>query len=211
VMVLVRLPEPPDRPREAAGLRLFGNPEEAFLQSQVKTGFLTPAEVRAMALAQLDVGLASVVWDVGAGSGSVSVEAAQIARNGTVYAIEMDAADHALISQNAERFGVANVVPVLGHAPEAWSDLPNPDCVFVAGAGREVTRIAELAFDHLKEGGRLVTNVGSIDNLSDLHAAMSPRASDVHVWMINLARGTYQLERVRFSALNPTFLLAAVK
>ena len=99
VMILVRRPDVPDRPRDAIGQRLFGNPDEAFLQSKPKHGLLTPAEVRAIALAEMDLGPTSMVWDIGAGSGSVAIEAAQISAGGTVYAIEMDAEDHELISR----------------------------------------------------------------------------------------------------------------
>ena len=136
VMILVHKPHVPDRPSDAIGRRLFGNPDDAFLQSKPKRALLTPSEVRAIALAELDLGPGSVVWDVGAGSGSVSVEAAQIAREGTVYAIEMDVEDHELIVANAGRFKVENLVAVLGRAPEAFAELPDPDCVFVGGSGR---------------------------------------------------------------------------
>jgi precorrin-6Y C5,15-methyltransferase (decarboxylating) len=211
VMILLREPDIPDRPREAAAFRLFGNPEDAFLQSRPKRGLLTPAEVRSMALAEMGLRPSSVVWDVGAGSGSVSIEAAQIASAGTTYAMEMDAEDHQLIQENAARFGVANVVAILGRAPETWADLPDPDCVFIEGSGREISRIVGLAYDRLRHGGRLVANVGSIENLGDVHSTLSTRTATVRVWMVNLARGTYQLERVRFDALNPTFLLSATK
>jgi precorrin-6Y C5,15-methyltransferase (decarboxylating) len=211
VMILVRRPNVPDRPSEAIGRRLFGNPDEAFLQSKPKQGLLTPAEVRSMALAELDLGPTSVVWDIGAGSGSVAVEAAQIASGGTVYAVEMDPQDHELIIANAERFGVANLVPVLGRAPDAWKDLPDADAIFVGGSSREISRVVELAFGRLRPGGRLVANVGSIESLSIVHETLARVAKDVSVWMINVARGTYQLERVRFEALNPTFLLGVVK
>ncbi|MFV2070570.1 MAG: precorrin-6y C5,15-methyltransferase (decarboxylating) subunit CbiE [Pirellulales bacterium] len=211
VMILIREAEVPDRPGEASMLRLFGNPEEAFLQSKPKRGLLTPAEVRAMGLAELSLRPDSIVWDVGAGCGSVSIEAARIASAGTTYAIEKDAEDHQLIRENMERFGVLNVVPVLGRAPEAWADLPDPDAVFVEGSGREVSRIVDLAYDRLRDGGRLVANVGSIENLSDVHRTMSRRSGFVKTWMVNLARGTYQLERLRFDALNPTFLLSMTK
>jgi precorrin-6Y C5,15-methyltransferase (decarboxylating) len=211
VMILVREAGAPDRPREAAGRRLFGNPDEAFLQSQPKYGLLTPAEVRAIALAQLDIASASIVWDVGAGSGSVSVEAAQLASAGTVYAIEMDAEDHGLIAGNCERFRIANVVPILGKAPEAWQSLPDPDAVFIAGSGREVTRIADAAYRRLRFGGRLVVSVTSIDNLAELRQVLGTHTSDVRVWMINVARGTDQLQRLTFDALQPNFLLAVTK
>ena len=120
----------------------------------------------------MDLGPTSIVWDIGAGSGSVAIEAAQIAAGGTVYAIEMDPEDHALITANAERFGVANLVPVLGRAPEAWQALPDPDGIFVGGSGREISRMVELAFERLRPGGRLVANVGSIESLSAVHDAL---------------------------------------
>jgi precorrin-6Y C5,15-methyltransferase (decarboxylating) len=211
VMILVRRPNAPDRPREAIGRRLFGNPDDAFLQSKPKKGLLTPSEVRSLALAEMDLGPTSTVWDIGAGSGSVSIEAAQIASGGTTYSIEMDAEDHALIRTNAERFGVANLVAVLGRAPEAWQALPDPDAVFVGGSGRDVSRLVELAFARLRPGGRLVATVGALESLTEVHTALGRLVPKVNVWMINVARGTDQLERLRFEALNPTFLVGVVK
>ena len=211
VMVLVRKPNVPDRPSEAIGRRLFGNHEEAFLQSKPKHGLLTPAEVRAVALAEMDLGPTSVVWDIGAGSGSVSIEAAQVASGGTTYAIEMDPEDHQLIKANAERFNVRNLVAVLGQAPQAWAGLPDPDAVFVGGSGREVASLVEQSYGRLRPGGRLVASVASVENLSTVHELLQGRCSDVKVWMMNIARGTDQLERLRFEALNPTFLFAVVK
>jgi len=164
-----------------------------------------------MALAELDLGPASVVWDVGAGSGSVSIEAAQIAHQGTVYAIEQDVEDHQLIVKNAERFQVKNLKAIHGRAPEAWADLPDPDAVFVGATGRGAASLAEAAYGRLRPGGRLVVALGGVDNLADTYQALQRLCRDVKVWMVNLARGTYQLERVRFEALNPTFLLAVVK
>jgi precorrin-6Y C5,15-methyltransferase (decarboxylating) len=211
VLILIRDPNAPDRPRDAVGRRLFGNPDEAFLQSKPKQGLLTPAEVRSIALAQMDIAPSSIVWDIGAGSGSVSIEAAQMAPDGAVYAIEMDAEDHGLIRQNSERFGVANVNAVLGRAPEACEELPDPDAVFIAGGGREVTRISEVAYGRLRPGGRLVVNVVSIDHLAELREALGRHSRDIHVWMINLARGTDQLDRLSFDPVKPSFLLAVTK
>ena len=211
VMILVRKANVPDRPREAIGRRLFGNPDEAFLQSKPQRGLLTPAEIRAVALAEMDLGPASIVWDIGAGSGSVAIEAAQIAREGTVYAVEMDVEEHRLILENAQRFGVANLVPVLGHAPEAWRDLPIPDAVFVGGSGRGISRLVEDAYGRLRAGGRLVATMGSINNLAETHQVLQARCPNVKVWMLNLARGNCQMERLRFEALNPVFLLAVLK
>jgi precorrin-6Y C5,15-methyltransferase (decarboxylating) len=211
VMILVRKPNVPDRPTAMVGTRLFGNPDEVFLQSQPKRGLLTPAEVRAIALAEMDLGPMSVVWDVGAGSGSVAIEAARLASGGKVYAIEMDPEDHALILANAERFGVANLVAVLGQAPEAWEKLPAPDAIFVGGSGRHVSGIVERAFAKLKPGGRIVANVGSIENVHLVHNALQQQAGDASVWMVSIARGVQQLERMRLEAMNPTFLIAAIR
>ena len=210
VMILVRKPNVPDRPATMIGRRLFGNPDEAFLQSKPKRGLLTPAEVRAIALAEMDIGPASIVWDVGAGSGSVAIEAAQIASGGTVYAIEMDLEDQQLISANADRFGIANLVPVLGKAPEVWKDLPDPDAVFVGGTGRAVAHIVEDAFERLRSRGRLVATLASIENVANVHAIVS-KSSDANTWMIQIARGNQQFDRLMFESLNPTFLISATK
>jgi len=210
VLILVRKPNVPDRPAAMAGRKLFGNPDESFMQSKPKRGLLTPAEVRAVALSLLDIGPTSTVWDVGAGSGSVAIEAAQIAGGGQVFAIEMDPEDYSLIASNAERFAVRNLTPILGKAPEAWAGLPPPDAVFVGGTGRQVRRIVELAFEQLRPGGRLVANVGSIENLAAVREVLLAQA-DPQVLMINLARGNDQMEWLHFEALHPTFLVSAVK
>lgn len=211
VLILVRKPEVPDRPSEQIGRRLFGNRDEAFMQSRPKKGLITPSEVRSLALAEMDLGPRSIVWDIGAGSGSLAIEAAQIAASGTTYAIEMDVEDVQLIKANAARFQVANLVPVLGRAPEAWAELPDPDAVFLGGTGREVTRLAALAYERLRPGGRMVANTSSLENAAELHAALHQRTGHVSIWMLNFARGTYQLERIRFDPVAPTFLLAIVK
>jgi precorrin-6Y C5,15-methyltransferase (decarboxylating) len=211
VMILTRKPDVPDRPTDMIGKRLFGNPDESFLQTQPKRGLLTAAEIRVMALAEMDLGPTSVVWDVGAGSGSVAIEAAQIASGGFVFAIEIDPEDYQLISENAERFGVSNLTPILGAAPEAWEDLPAPDAIFVGGTGRALKSIAEAAFDKLKPGGRLVATTSSIENVAAVREALHGKTDDANIWMVNIAHGTFQLERVRFESLNPTFLIAAKK
>src|SRR3954453_13701925 len=109
VLILVRKPDRPDRAGRPTRHRLFGNPDDAFAQTLPKRGLITTAEVRAIALAQLDIRPTSVVWDIGAGSGSVAIEAAQLADQGMVYAVEPEPGDRVLIQANAETFGVPNV------------------------------------------------------------------------------------------------------
>ena len=211
VMVLLRKPNVPDRPAEMRGQRFFGNHDEMFLQSKPKRGLLTPMEVRVIALAELDLGPRSVVWDVGAGSGSVAIEAARLAKDGTTYAIEMDGEDHQLIIENSDRFGVSNLVPVLGQAPDAWRDLPDPDSVFVGGSGRAISGIVEQAIKRLRSGGRLVANVSSIDNVSSINGFLRESEGTVETRMINVSHSMDQLDRVRFESLNPTFLITFLK
>src|SRR4029077_5063728 len=123
----------------------FGNPDDVFAQSRPKSGLVTPAEVRAIALAQMAIPPGGVVWDVGAGSGSVAVEAAHLSAPGMVYAIEQDAADYHLILANAETFGVRNLKAVHGTAPAVFAGLPSPNAIFVGGTGHEVARLLQAA------------------------------------------------------------------
>ncbi|MGE3819600.1 MAG: precorrin-6y C5,15-methyltransferase (decarboxylating) subunit CbiE [Isosphaeraceae bacterium] len=211
VLILIRKPNRPDRASTNARYRLFGNADDAFAQTLPKRGLITGAEVRAIALSQLDVRPTSVVWDIGAGSGSVAIEAAQLAHLGTVYAIEPEPADVALIQANAESFGVPNVRTVAGRAPEALADLPEPDAVFIGGTGRQVGPVLSTAYERLASGGRLAVNVATIDGLSVSYETLRKLAGEVRVWNLSVARGIEQFDRVRFEAINPTFLLAVVK
>lgn len=211
VMILVRKPDRPDQVAGVSRHRLFGNPDDAFAQSQPKRGLITQAEVRSIALAQLDIRPTSVVWDIGAGSGSVAIEAAQLAHQGQVFAVEPEAGDLALIEANAESFGVPNVRPISGRAPEVLASLPHPDAVFIGGTGRQVGAVLKAAFERLVPGGRLAVNVVTIDGLAVAHQTLRSLAGDVALWTINISRGIDQMDRVRFQAVNPTFLLAVTK
>lgn len=211
VMILIRLPDVPDRPAEMRGKRLFGNPDECFLQSRPKRGLLTQSEVRVIALAEMDLGPHSIVWDVGAGSGSVAIEAAQLAPSGHVYAIEMDPEDYNLLVENSRTFHVSNLSPILGEAPSAWAEIPDPDAVFVGGTGRAVVELVTSAWQRLKPGGRLVVNINSLDNLTALETKLKSLNCEPRVLMINLSRSQQQLDTLRLAAANPSFLIMANK
>jgi precorrin-6B C5,15-methyltransferase / cobalt-precorrin-6B C5,C15-methyltransferase len=211
VLILIRKPGRPDRAGRGARHRLLGNPDDAFVQSQPKRGLITQAEVRSIALAQLDVRPTSIVWDIGAGSGSVAIEAAQLAHQGLVFAIEPEPNDLALIQTNAESFGVPNVRPVAGRAPEVLDSLPEPDAIFIGGTGRHVGPVLSAAYARLAPGGRLAVNVATIDGLATSHATLKSLAGEVQIWNVSIARGIEQMDRVRFQAVNPTFLLAVLK
>lgn len=211
VVILKRKPGRPDHPATAARFRPFGNPDDVFAQSRPKSGLITQAEVRCIALAEMAIQPASVVWDIGAGSGSVAIEAARLSDPGPVYAIEQDAADYHLILANAEAFGVRNVHAVHGIAPDVFADLPAPDAVFVGGTGHEVARLLEAAWEVMRPAGQMVVNVATLESLSATHAVLKRLAGSVRALLVNIARGNEQLETLRFEAVNPTFLLCAVR
>ncbi|QDV32802.1 precorrin-6y C5,15-methyltransferase (decarboxylating) subunit CbiE [Tautonia plasticadhaerens] len=211
VLILVRDPDLALRADRHGGRLRFGNPDELFSQNQPRRSLVTTAEVRAIALAQLNIRADSVVWDVGAGSGSVAIEAAQLATQGQVFAVEPRADDLALIPANAERFGVEHVRAVAGRAPEALADLPDPDAVFVGGTGRHVGSILRAAHARLRTGGRLVVNVASVEALVEAHRLLKELTRDVQVWDVHVSRGVEQLDRLRFHSSSPSYLLAVGK
>ncbi len=133
---------------------------------------ITQAEVRAIALAQLHIQPAYVIWDIGAGSGAVAIEAAQLAYPGMVYAIEQDVADYHLIVANAQTFGVRNLTAIHGTAPAIFNGLPTPDAIFVGGAGKEVSHLLEVAFHALRAGGNMVVNVATLESLNAAYTTM---------------------------------------
>ena len=212
VLVLLRHNGTPDQQVLTKNRRLFGNPDEFFKQSRPKRGLLTTSEVRSIALSEMNLRPNSIVWDIGAGSGSVAIEAAQIANQGKVYAIELDAEDYGLMLENAKHFGVENLVGVLGQAPKAWEKLPDPHAIFVGGTGRAVTSIVQASWPRLQTGGTLVVNVMSIENVSDLQQYfVHDMGLEPQLWMIQISRGTYQLEKHRFETANPSFLVKVTK
>jgi precorrin-6Y C5,15-methyltransferase (decarboxylating) len=211
VVILKRKSGRPDLPARSGRTRRFGNPDDVFAQSRPKSGLITQSEVRAIALAEMAIDEGAVVWDVGAGSGSVAIEAARLSDPGMVFAIEQDAVDYHLILANAETLGVRNLKAVHGMAPGVFAGLPAPDAVFVGGTGREVGRMMEAIWHSLRPGGRLVVNVATLESLTATHEALKRLAGSVGVMLVSVARGNEQFETLRFEAVNPTFLLSAGK
>jgi precorrin-6Y C5,15-methyltransferase (decarboxylating) len=137
----------------------FGLTEDAIHHSR---GLITKNEVRAATLHQLQLPLSGVLWDVGAGSGSLSIEAARTNPHLTVYAIEHKEEELENIKNNIVKFGCYNIVPIFGRAPEALIGLPAPDRIFIGGSSGSLSEIVALAAGRLHPEGRLVIN-GVID------------------------------------------------
>ncbi len=147
----------PDERHDAPSLS-WGQPEEHFKH---RAGMITKSEVRAVVLAKLDLPRTGVLWDVGAGSGSVGIESATIAPGLRVYAVERSAADAQNIRANAIAAGVnANLDVVVSTAPDALSELPQPNRVFVGGGGLDVV---DACWQYLRPGGVLVATFVLLD------------------------------------------------
>lgn len=112
--------------------------DDAFVRGKVP---MTKEEVRELAICKLRILPASTVWDVGAGTGSVSVEAARAAYAGHVLAVEKNDEALVLLAQNKARFDLSNLTIVAGEAPGALAGLPVPDCVFVGGSSGRLRSI----------------------------------------------------------------------
>jgi precorrin-6Y C5,15-methyltransferase (decarboxylating) len=172
----------------------WGRPETAFAH---RHGMITKAEVRAVALGKLAVAPTGVLWDVGAGSASVAVEAAALAPGVLAYAVERDPDTAALARRNAASHTVALHV-VVGEAPAALEGLPDPDRVFVGGGGMGVV---EAALGRLRPGGRMVATFAAVDR-----AAAAARLLG-NLVQLSVARGSKLPDGgVRLAAEHPVFV-----
>ena len=174
----------------------FGIPEEAFYQRQPLKGLITKTEVRVLSLAKMRLRPGNLVWDIGAGSGSVSIEAALLGTK--VWAVEKNKEDCEIIRRNIEKFDTQQVSVVHGIAPATLADLPDPDAVFIGGSGGEMAELVRLCRERLLPGGRLVINVATLENLGEVPAR--------DVTLVQISRTRPILDLHRFEALNPVFV-----
>jgi len=186
-------------------------PEQEFAKRMPKLGLITKREVRLLSLAALRIRPDSVVWDIGAGSGSVAVEAALLAPRGKVFAVEVDPEGLAICGENVRAHGVDNVRVVAGRAPEALNGLDAPDAVFVGGSKGSMSPIIDAALMALKPGGRVVINAITLENVAESYAALKARGAEPEVTLIQISRGAPLAHYQRYEALNPIHILAADK
>lgn len=218
-------------PRDAAGMRFadlnvvllwrtsaparpvrFGLADSAFIQRQPEKGLITKQEVRAVSLARLQLRADSVVWDIGAGSGSVGLEAARLCPQGHVYAIEKNEADFAIAGRNHAAFGIANYSLVHGKAPDGLDAWPDPDAVFVGGSGGELAALIEGILRRLRPQGTLVMNFVTLENLATATAALQALEAQGVAWdvlQLQAARSKPILHMHRMAAENPVWIVCA--
>lgn len=185
-------------PRRAPGL-----PDEAFERGDVP---MTKQEVRAAVLAKLAVRPEDILWDVGAGTGSVSVELALAAPRGRVYAVECRPEGCALIKANREKFRTRNLVLVEGLAPDALSDLPAPDAVFIGGSKGSLAAIVDAALDKNPDA-RICASAIALETLSAAAAALTAKGRTVQVSQIAVSRAKAVGGLHLMMAQNPIYLI----
>ena len=198
------------RGRGAGVNRPWGLRDEEFEQRRPLRGQITKREVRAVSLYYLGLRPDSVVWDIGAGTGSISVEAAAIAHRGKVFAIERDLESIQLLKSNVARYGGGNVEIVTGAAPQALEGLSDPDAVFVGGSGGNLNEILAVATDRIKAGGCIVANFATLERTNETYRWFQQNGLCAEISMINASRGKAMPdESVRLEALNPVFIVSA--
>ncbi len=185
--------------------------EDEFAKRMPKNGLITKREVRLLSLGALGIRPDSVVWDIGAGSGSVSIEAAMLAPRGRVYAVEVDPEGVSICRDNVRTHGVDNVRVIEGRAPEALAGLEAPDAVFVGGSKGSMDAIVDAALAALRPGGRLVVNAVTLENVAEAYAAFRSRALDPQVTLVQISRGVPLARYQRYEALNPIHVMVVEK
>jgi precorrin-6Y C5,15-methyltransferase (decarboxylating) len=195
-----------DTPIAAAGL---GRADADYLQRAPEKGLITKQEVRLLSLAKLALRADAVLWDIGAGSGALGLEAAELAPLGHVWAIEKNPADAAIARANAARFRVSNYTLVEGRAPADLTDWPDPDAVFIGGSGGELAELIDLALDRLKAPGRLVMNFVTLENLATATTVLRQRGAVWDVVQLQANRSQPILALHRLSAQNPVWIVTA--
>ena len=168
---------------------------------------MTKQEVRAAALAKLAVRPTDTLWDVGAGTGSVSVELALAAPAGRVYAVECDAEACDLIRQNRAKFAVQNLHLTEGLAPAALADWPTPDAVFIGGSKGSLRAVVDAALA-ANPDARLCISAIALETLQEAVAALTAHGLTAQVTQIAVSRSRAAGSLHLLMANNPVFLIA---
>jgi precorrin-6Y C5,15-methyltransferase (decarboxylating) len=214
VVVLLRSVGTIRQPLNWHQLPALGLPDHSFLSFSDRPGLMTKREVRLLALGELTLQPGQVIWDIGAGTGSVSIEIARLFPSSQVFAIEQTAAGASLVQQNSQRFQVENVTPVHGTAPAVLQGLPNPNRVFIGGSGGNLTEILAIVSQALQQGGVVVLALATLEHLAialDWYHQRSPSGWQYRLLQVQLSRSIPVGALTRFNPLNPVTLLTFSK
>ncbi|MFQ5428180.1 MAG: precorrin-6y C5,15-methyltransferase (decarboxylating) subunit CbiE [Thermodesulfobacteriota bacterium] len=172
---------------------------------------ITKSEIRAVSLCKLAPARSAVIWDVGSCTGSVAIEAARLAPQGTVYAVEKNRKRVRDIKENVSRFNATNVSIITGEAPACLKGLPAPDAVFIGGGGGGITTILRYVYGRLRENGVIVVNAVTMETASRTLGFFKDKGMKRNLVQLNLTRGKEVAGLSILSASNPVFILKGVK
>lgn len=182
----------------------LGLPEEALAH---QGGLITKAEVRAVALAKLELSPGLTLWDVGAGCGSVGLEASLLLPGGQIFAVEQDPLRADQIRENAEKFGVTNLKVVCGQAPGCLAELADPQRVFLGGGGQDLPEILQGVINRLKPGGRLVLTATLLETLETARAVLAAADWQIDITQLQVSRSRPLAGGNYLQALNPVWIV----
>jgi len=188
-----------------------GIPDEFF--ERLEEVPITKEEVRVVQISKARLSPGQTVYDVGCGSGSVSIEAAlQIKSSGKVYSVDFDPKAVELTKKNLVKFGISNVTVVLGNAIEKISELPFADAIFIGGTGGDTKEILKLCESKLKTGGRIVIGTILVETLfAVLDIIEKLKFSEVDVTQITVSKSRKTSTGTMMLARNPVTIISATK
>jgi precorrin-6Y C5,15-methyltransferase (decarboxylating) len=204
---LVVVPEPGELVSTGPQLHL-GLSEEVLAH---QAGLITKSEVRAVVLAKLRLLDGQVMWDVGAGCGSVSLEASLLVPGGKIYAVERHPERAAQIAANRDKFGVHNLEVVCAPAPVCLAQLPDPQRVFVGGGGPEVGAIVREAMRRLTAAGRVVVTAALLETLEAARNVLAEAGWEVEVVQLQVNRSHPLAGGTALQALNPVWIVTGAR
>ncbi len=209
VVVLLRKSEPEDQPLDVDSLPIMGLSDELFLSFSDRPGLMTKREVRLLILGELALQPRLTIWDIGAGTGSVSIEIARLSATSQVYAIEKTAIGSTLIEQNCQRLQVKNVTSIHGSAPDILQHIPAPQRVFIGGSGGNLTAILNTCNLRLVPGGIMVLALATLEHLSTAIDWFNDHHWHYRLLQVQISRSVPVGELTRFNPLNPVTILTA--
>lgn len=186
--------------------------EDAFAKRMPKRGLITKKEVRLLSLGEMRIQPDDIIWDVGAASGSVSIEAAAVAYNGRSYAIELDPESVRCCRDNIKNLGIDNVRVIEGRAPEIFPEIEeDPNVVFIGGSKGSLNEIIKLSWDRLVPGGRLVVNAITFENIQTAYTTFKEMNLEANIIMLNISRAEPTAGYKRYDAQNPVHTFSVTK
>ncbi|WP_412758928.1 precorrin-6y C5,15-methyltransferase (decarboxylating) subunit CbiE [Metabacillus fastidiosus] len=186
----------------------IGIEDEEFIQRKPDKGLITKKEIRTLSIGALNLQKTTVVWDIGTCTGSMAIEAARIATEGEVFAVEKNEADLENCLQNMKKFRT-DFTAVHGKAPERLDEFKDPDAVFIGGTAGGMEAILSICCERLKENGRIVLNAVTIENLSEALQAFKQNGFETTITLAQISRSKPILNLTRFDALNPIYIITA--